>query len=132
MSFRVLVAGKSAICHVVLVLFFDALPGCLPVLWLLLMPAQHIANRFGVLAPGGDARQPGLDDPARIVLEEGLCVHACYKLPAVKTITVVHQTPEFLPQFNSDIGHAGRDEPGVVRFDLVINVIGVGIEFRMP
>ena len=50
-----------------LVLLVDLLPGLLPVVGVLAVPGEHVADALGVLALGGNALQAGLDDLHRVV-----------------------------------------------------------------
>ena len=115
-----------------MVLVIDLLPYGLPVAGLFGMPLDHVANRLGILASGRDAGEPRLDQLLRIVLEKGFRIHPRHELATVEPVAVVHQPSELLSQLDSHIRHAGRDQPGEVGFNLVVNVIGVRIELRVP
>jgi len=52
-------------------------------------------------------------------------------LPRIHAVAVVHQAAELFPHLNGKLRQAGRDQPRVIRLDLVINVIRALVELRV-
>ncbi len=125
-------AREPPIRRIQVVLLIDQLPGLGPVVRILGVPAQHVADALVVLALRGDAAETRFDDLDDIRLEERLAVHAGNELTAVKTVAIVHQPPEFLAQLDRHIRHPRRDQAGVIRLDLIVDVVGVLVELGMP
>ena len=126
------VARGLAIIRIVLILGFDLLPCLLPVIRILpctmaIVSRMHSAYWLSC----GNALQSGFDDLHGIVFEKGFGIHAADELAAVETVAVVHQPSELLAQLDRHVRHARRDQAGVVRFDLVVDIVGMLVELRM-
>ena len=77
-----------------MVFLIDKIPRLLPVIGVLAMPSNHVADTFVKLAALRNAVQTCLKDLMDILLKEGLCVHAADELTAVNAVSVIHQTSE--------------------------------------
>ena len=95
------------------------------------VPVEHVADEPRVPALGGDGEQPLLDDPARVVLEEGGRVHGPEEHAAVEAVPVVHHPAHAVGVVVGGLGQARAHEADEVRLDLEVDVVGVHVEVGM-
>ena len=84
------------------------------------MPTNQVTDHLGILAFLRNRFQRRLDYLFHVGLEKGLAIHRADELPGVHAVAVVHQPAKDFAERDGLVGHAGRDDAGIVAFDLVI------------
>ena len=102
-------------------------PADVPVIGILLVPADNIGHGRMVAGSFGDDLQGLVDDKVDIVAYEGKGVHGRHVNAAVPAISVVHHVADLVAVVCGGIDHAGGHDACVVGLDLEVDVIGVRI-----
>jgi hypothetical protein len=113
------------------IFFIDQIPRFLPVVWVFLVPFYDVTDALVKLTALGDTGQARLHDFLDVFFKESRGVHAADELSAIETVPIIHQPSEDFPKRQHLVGHAGSDQAGEIGLDLIINVIGVFVVFRV-
>ena len=109
----------------------DLLPARRPVLRVLPVPRAHVAHHLRVVALRGDGRKARVEERVDVVREERLRVQGADELAGPYAVAVVHQPSEDVAEADRLLRAARRDDAGVVRLDLVVDVVRALVEPRM-
>ena len=106
----------------------DFEPGLFPVVGVFGVPLEEVADHLGVAALFGDGHECSFDDFDEVRFKKCRGIEGADELAAEFAVRIIHDAAEFFAHEDGLLRHARSDDARVVRFDLVVDIVGAFVD----